>query len=85
MQYATHKREHQQLEQLWFPGTHSDLSGVPKSSHVLANHALRWMMTKAQDCGMVFRYNITYGNTKNDHEQMCADNVLLFPKQTTDR
>ncbi|CDS05385.1 hypothetical protein LRAMOSA07914 [Lichtheimia ramosa] len=58
MQYATHKREHQQLEQLWFPGTHSDLSGVPKSSHVLANHALRWMMTKAQDCGMVFRQPI---------------------------
>lgn len=56
MRYASKKkRDNQELEQLWFPGTHSDVIGGPTSARVLCNHALRWMMIKARERGLVFR------------------------------
>lgn len=43
------------MEQVWFPDNHSDVIGGPCAAKVLANHALRWMMTNAQACDLVFR------------------------------
>jgi uncharacterized protein (DUF2235 family) len=42
----------QTLEQVWFSGVHSDVGGgYPETG--LSDIALRWMMTKARDCGLV--------------------------------
>lgn len=43
------------LEQVWFPGTHSDIGGqVSGRPHArgLSNIPLRWMLEKAQDLGL---------------------------------
>lgn len=43
----------QTLEQVWFPGVHSDVGGgYPVSS--LSDISLKWMMEKAQTCDLAF-------------------------------
>ncbi|KAI9494820.1 hypothetical protein BDB00DRAFT_871094 [Zychaea mexicana] len=69
MKYGSHKKSDQELQQIWFPGTHSDVIGGPKASRVLSNHSLRWMMTKAQDCGLVFRCPI---------DEVCGARAFLY-------
>lgn len=42
------------VEQVWFAGVHSDVGGgYPEDG--LSNIALRWMITKAQACGLQFQ------------------------------
>ncbi len=41
------------LEQVWFPGVHSNVGGS-YSPDGLANEALLWMIEKAEDVGLVF-------------------------------
>ena len=55
MKYGSLKSPDQILEKIWFLGTHSDVVGGSKVSHLLCNHALHWMMIKAQECGLVFK------------------------------
>jgi uncharacterized protein (DUF2235 family) len=51
-----HQQPHsvgQVLEQVWFPGVHSDVGGgIPESG--LSDIALQWMLTKAQSCNLNF-------------------------------
>jgi uncharacterized protein (DUF2235 family) len=45
---------HQRVEQVWFPGVHSDVGGgYPDGS--LADVALLWLVDRARECGLVFR------------------------------
>jgi Uncharacterized alpha/beta hydrolase domain (DUF2235) len=43
--------ENQTLEQVWFTGVHSDVGGGYAKTG-LSDITLRWMMTKAHDCGL---------------------------------
>ncbi|ORX61504.1 hypothetical protein DM01DRAFT_1316272 [Hesseltinella vesiculosa] len=60
MTYAQTPNWDQELVQKWFPGVHSDIGGgsggtpTQEDENLLPNHALLWMMTMAQDRGLVF-------------------------------
>ncbi len=45
--------EGQTLEQVWFAGVHTEVGGG-SSDASLSDIALRWMVRKASDCGLVF-------------------------------
>ena len=51
-----HQQEHtlnQVLEQVWFPGVHSDVGGgYPEAG--LSDNALKWMLEKAESCNLNF-------------------------------
>ena len=42
----------QTMEQVWFPGTHTDIGGGYKESG-LSNVTLNWMVDKAKKCGLI--------------------------------
>ena len=45
----------QVLEQVWFPGAHSDVGGgYPANEDELSDTALQWMLEKAQHCNLNF-------------------------------
>ena len=45
----------QVLEQVWFPGVHSDVGGgYPASENGLSDIALQWMLEKAKGCNLNF-------------------------------
>jgi uncharacterized protein (DUF2235 family) len=45
----------QKLEQVWFPGVHSDVGGgYPDNESGLSDISLRWMLEKAQNCNLSF-------------------------------
>jgi uncharacterized protein (DUF2235 family) len=45
----------QVLEQVWFPGVHSDIGGgIPEKETGLSDISLKWMLEKAQSCGLNF-------------------------------
>lgn len=47
--------EDQTLEQVWFPGVHSDVGGgYPDSESGLSDLALNWMLEKARSCNLNF-------------------------------
>jgi uncharacterized protein (DUF2235 family) len=46
------KNPNQTIEQVWFPGVHSDVGGW-YDERDLSNIALNWMITKAKQCGMM--------------------------------
>lgn len=51
----------QKLEQVWFPGMHTDVGGqeVAKySRNIISYHSFRWMMSKASDLGLVFKKDL---------------------------
>lgn len=52
-QKQAHSTE-QVLEQVWFPGVHSDVGGGYRSAG-LSDAALDWMIEKARACGLKFR------------------------------
>ncbi|KAI9023789.1 hypothetical protein CLU79DRAFT_748194 [Phycomyces nitens] len=58
MDFGLKQREDQELEQIWFPGMHSDIGGQAEGSRLLPNQSLRWMMTKAADRGLKFTRTI---------------------------
>jgi uncharacterized protein (DUF2235 family) len=53
-----HQQPHsigQVLEQVWFPGVHSDVGGgFPETESGLSDIALKWMLEKAQNCKLSF-------------------------------
>jgi len=45
----------QVLEQVWFPGVHSDVGGgYPETETGLSDISLKWMLEKAQSCNLKF-------------------------------
>ncbi|RCH86545.1 hypothetical protein CU098_007543 [Rhizopus stolonifer] len=51
----------QTLEQMWFPGMHTDVGGqeVAKySRNAISYHSLRWMMSKASKLDLVFQQDV---------------------------
>ncbi|KAI8338609.1 hypothetical protein BC941DRAFT_423367 [Chlamydoabsidia padenii] len=57
MKYAAKPYCEQELVQLWFAGTHSDIGGGKEdtgSNSLLSNKALKWMMEMGEERGMVF-------------------------------
>ncbi len=45
----------QVLEQVWFPGVHSDVGGgYPQNESGLSDISLKWMLEKAQSCSLKF-------------------------------
>lgn len=47
--------KNQVLEQVWFPGVHSDVGGgYPENETGLSDIALQWMLGKAQSCNLNF-------------------------------
>ena len=45
----------QVLEQVWFPGVHSDVGGgYPANEDSLSDSAMLWMLDKAQKCNLAF-------------------------------
>lgn len=45
----------QVLEQVWFPGVHSDVGGgYPENENELSDIALHWMLEKAKSCNLNF-------------------------------
>lgn len=53
-----HQQAHstgQVLEQVWFPGVHTDIGGGnPETESGLSDIALQWMLQKAQSCNLSF-------------------------------
>jgi uncharacterized protein (DUF2235 family) len=53
-----HQQPHSQgqvLQQVWFPGVHSDVGGgFPENESGLSDIALQWMLEKAQNCNLNF-------------------------------
>ena len=47
----------QVVEQVWFAGVHSNIGGSYKD-HVLSDISLKWMMERAQGCGLEFRAHL---------------------------
>ncbi len=50
---TTSHKEGQVVEQVWFPGVHSDVGGG-YSDTGLSDAAFTWMMEKAESCGLAF-------------------------------
>jgi len=48
------KQENQTIEQVWFPGVHSDVGGGYDEDE-LAQIPLKWMLTKATACGLLLK------------------------------
>jgi len=60
----------QVLEQVWFPGVHSDVGGgIPENEAGLSDIALQWMIEKAQNCKLNFDSIVLKPNiTEKIHE-----------------
>ena len=57
----------QTIEQLWFPGSHSDVGGGYERCG-LADGALQWIARKAMDCGLQLdRWTLARGHRANPH------------------
>ncbi len=52
--------EPKRIEQVWFPGVHSNVGGGYPKDHV-ARVALDWMMQKAEDAGLLFYSDVRTG------------------------
>jgi uncharacterized protein (DUF2235 family) len=52
----TKERSHQTCEQVWFPGSHSNVGGGYADTG-LSDIALKWMIDKAEDTGLIFDKN----------------------------
>lgn len=50
------EKPNQQMEQIWFSGAHSDIGGG-YADNSLSDISLRWMMEKAQNCGLALDQN----------------------------
>jgi uncharacterized protein (DUF2235 family) len=48
-----HARGKQRLEQVWFPGVHTNVGGGYEDSG-LSDYAFEWMRARAAECGLVF-------------------------------
>lgn len=51
-----HAKEGTKSEQRWFPGVHSDVGGGYGDAHGLSDLALQWMLTKAGESGLNYKF-----------------------------
>jgi uncharacterized protein (DUF2235 family) len=65
----TQKVEGQTIEQVWFPGVHSDVGGW-YDERGLSNAALLWMIKKAQAGGMEVDMNRVASYKSNPHDKI---------------
>ena len=65
----SHASEGQRLEQVWFPGVHSNVGGW-YDERGLSNGALQWMIRKAMDCGMQVDEERLAQYVPNPHDKM---------------
>ena len=63
------KQPHQNMEQVWFTGVHSDVGGY-YDERGLSDIAFAWMMDKAMECGMIIK-----DNWKDSLVQDCTDKL----------
>lgn len=56
--------EGQTIEQVWFPGVHSNVGGGYPDAGI-ANEALHWMLGKACDCGLAVDHSYLCKNKKD--------------------
>jgi Uncharacterized alpha/beta hydrolase domain (DUF2235) len=54
--YSFHS-SNRRVEQVWFPGTHSDVGGGIEDTH-LSNIPLCWMTSRVQDCGLGLAFDL---------------------------
>jgi hypothetical protein len=55
METSSTADQFQQVEQVWFPGMHSDVGGGSgQDDNILSYHSLLWMMEKANKLGLHF-------------------------------
>jgi uncharacterized protein (DUF2235 family) len=70
----------QNIEQVWFPGVHSDVGGGYKNSG-LSDIAFMWMKEKAEDCGLEFSTEYIKKNINpNKKEKIHDSKTGLFKK-----
>jgi uncharacterized protein (DUF2235 family) len=50
----------QVVEQVWFPGVHSNVGGGYPDSK-LSSLALQWMLKRASDCGLALQHGVVFG------------------------
>lgn len=55
--WTTMGDEEQIVEQVWFAGVHSNVGGSYKNT-VLSNITLKWMVQRAEECGLEFRQHL---------------------------
>jgi uncharacterized protein (DUF2235 family) len=75
----THKVPGQTVEQVWFPGVHSDVGGW-YDERGLSNTALLWMIGKAQACGMEVDMSkaAAYGSNPHDRIHESYEGFWIF-------
>ncbi|HEY7517179.1 MAG TPA: DUF2235 domain-containing protein [Methylomirabilota bacterium] len=69
----------QTMEQVWFPGVHSDVGGGYFES-ALSDIPLLWMIDKAAACGLVFDHDLIEQRVKPDLTAPAHDSAGLFYK-----
>ncbi len=75
----TRKVENQVIEQVWFPGVHSEVGGgCTKDQCSLPDISLSWMLGKASQCGLRLRAD-WQKNLKNDALVNMHDSCTFFP------
>jgi uncharacterized protein (DUF2235 family) len=79
--YQNPDTKDQILEQVWFSGVHSDVGGgYPLKQSGLSDKALKWMMGKAQNCGLKFdEININPQSVDKIHKSYRGFYKLLPP------
>jgi uncharacterized protein (DUF2235 family) len=80
--------ENQTLGQVWFAGVHRDVGGGYPDPD-LADITLRWMVLRAQECGLAFRPDHFQSATAGDALQRCEGMIIepnpLGPLHTSDK
>lgn len=67
------------MEQVWFPGVHSDVGGGYFES-ALSDVPLLWMIDRAAACGLVFDQDLIKSRVKPDLSAPAHDSAGLFYK-----
>lgn len=76
--------DQQVLEQVWFPGMHSDVGGQQSGPYdnVLSSQSLRWIMAKAIQNGLVFKPHCAINTRFIYHDSYTSSLIYrLLPRQ----
>ncbi|KAG2207002.1 hypothetical protein INT47_008471 [Mucor saturninus] len=76
--------DQQVLEQVWFPGMHSDVGGQQSGPYdnVLSSQSLHWIMTKAIQNGLVFKPHCPINTQFIYHDSYTSSLIYrLMPRQ----
>lgn len=77
--------DQQALEQVWFPGMHSDVGGQQAGPYdnVLSKQSLHWIMTKAVQNGLAFQRTDHSSSTQFAYHDSYNSSIIyrLLPRQ----